>query len=243
MKPDDVIVATPPGCCEPSLAVAAARAGARGFLDLEGAGDLDAALAAVATMERYAPDRFGVRLGCDDGALAEGLLASRSAKWRWVLLAGGSAAGPAARFREAGIEVLVEAVSVAEARRAQAAGAAGLVLKGQEAGGRVGTETAFILLQHWLHDAKSSDGGTPPVWVQGGIGLNTAAACLAAGAAGIVLDSQLLLAREAQPSDRDRAWLGAFDGSETVCLGECFGEAYRFHVRRGMQAVDRKSVV
>ena len=35
-----------------------------------------------------------------------------------------------------------------------------------------------------------------PVHVRGGIGLRTAAACRAGGAAGVVLDDQLALARE-----------------------------------------------
>ena len=35
-----------------------------------------------------------------------------------------------------------------------------------------------------------------PVWAQGGIGEHTAAACIAGGAAGVVLDSQLALVRE-----------------------------------------------
>lgn len=231
---------TPPGLHEPSLAIAGARCGARGVLDLEGAVDVEAALAAVAAMERHVPDRFGIKIGQDDRALAQRLLAGRSAKWRWVVIAGGAGAdldASVAAFREAGIEVVLEAVSVAEARRARALGVSGLILKGQEAGGRVGTETAFVLLQRWLREAAEG-GGSPPVWVQGGIGLNTAAACLAAGATGIVLDSQLLLARETPLPDRDREWLAAFDGSETVCLGECFGEAYRFHRRPGMPAID-----
>ncbi|WP_299566807.1 type I polyketide synthase, partial [Enterovirga sp.] len=211
------------------------------MLDLENAAGIDGALAAAAQLDRYVPDRFGIKIGSEDRALLARLLAGRSAKWRWAVLAGGAGPGQDASFAElraAGIEILVEAVNIAEARRALALGADGVILKGQEAGGRVGTETAFVLLQHWLREAQSSGLGAPGIWVQGGIGLNTGAACLAAGAAGVVLDSQLLLARDAGGPERDRAWLSAFDGSETVCLGECFGEGYRFHVRRGLQAID-----
>src|SRR5258708_3814335 len=46
--------------------------------------------------------------------------------------------------------VLVQVVSVAEARAAKAAGAAGLIAKGSESGGRVGEETALVLLQRLL---------------------------------------------------------------------------------------------
>ena len=83
---------------------------------------------------------------------------------------------------------------------------------------------------------------TLPVWVQGGIGLNTAAACLAAGADGVVLDSQLLLARETPVDEKARRSLTVFDGSETICLGERLGEAYRFYSCPGMSAIEELSM-
>ncbi|HLQ22864.1 MAG TPA: beta-ketoacyl synthase N-terminal-like domain-containing protein, partial [Gemmatimonadales bacterium] len=79
------------------------------------------------------------------------------------------------------------------------------------------------------------------MWVQGGVGLNTAAACLAGGAAGVVLDSQLLLARETPLDEAARQRLTAFDGSETACLGERLGDAYRFYSRPGLAAVEELS--
>ena len=80
------------------------------------------------------------------------------------------------------------------------------------------------------------------MWVQGGIGLNTAAACLAAGADGVVLDSQLLLARETPVDEKARRSLTVFDGSETICLGERLGEAYRFYSCPGMSAIEELSM-
>jgi NAD(P)H-dependent flavin oxidoreductase YrpB (nitropropane dioxygenase family) len=68
------------------------------------------------------------------------------------------------------------------------------LLKGQEAGGRFGSETTFVLLQRWLAERGDS---AIPVWVQGGIGLNRAAACIAVGPAGVVLDCQLARAPRA----------------------------------------------
>ena len=243
MKTDDVIVLTRPGACDAAIAVAGARAGARAFLDLENAADIEAALAAAAVTGRLAPSGFGIRLGEDDEALAARLLADPPVGWRRALLGGEAAAGRVASFRAAGIEIVVEAVSVAEALDARAAGADGIVLKGHEAGGRIGDETAFVLFQHWLHETKGAAGPALPVWVQGGIGLNTSAACLAAGAAGVVLDSQLLLTREAKPSERERERLTAFDGSDTVCLGESLGAPYRFHLRRDCPAVEELSAL
>src|SRR5207249_1017575 len=119
--------------------------------------------------------------------------------------------------------VLVEAVTLDEATLAEGLGADGVVLKGHEAGGRVGPETSFILLQRWRAHARTDRQKSLPVWVQGGVGANTAAACLAAGAAGVVLDAQLLLARESPLGESARARVAAFDGSETQCLGERLG--------------------
>lgn len=245
MKPDDVIVLAREGAGGAPLAVAAARAGARGFLDLENADDADAALAALATMERGVPERFGIRIGGGDRPLARRLLEARTGKWREVLLAAGDddLAGSAELFRRAGIEVFAEAASVAEAQRARSAGIARIVLKGHEAGGRVGDETAFVLLQHWLHAAQASGDEAAAVWVQGGVGLHTAAACLAGGAAGVVLDHQLLLARESQLPESEREWIGAFDGSDTACLGESLGAPYRFHLQRGAAAIEELGAV
>ena len=78
MIPNDVIVLTPPGLCDPSLAIAAARAGARGFLDLACANDGDA-LAAIAKADRFAPGSFGIKMGSSELSLAKKLLAKRPA--------------------------------------------------------------------------------------------------------------------------------------------------------------------
>jgi acyl transferase domain-containing protein/NAD(P)H-dependent flavin oxidoreductase YrpB (nitropropane dioxygenase family)/NAD(P)-dependent dehydrogenase (short-subunit alcohol dehydrogenase family) len=244
MNPQDVIALTPPGLCHPSLAVAACRAGARGMVDLEDAASPDVALAAMARLDRFVDGNFGIKIGRHNGSLVKHLMANSPARLAWVLLAGGESPDLETWigfFRGRHIEVFVEAVSLAEARWAEALGADGLILKGQEAGGRVGTETAFILLQRWLAYRRDPNHPGLPVWVQGGVGLNTAAACLAGGAAGVVLDSQLLLARETPINEAARQRLTAFDGSETTCLGERLGEAYRFYSRPGLAAVEELS--
>src|SRR5262249_53745681 len=133
MIPNDVIVLTPPGLCDPSLAIAAARAGARGFLDLECAADIDAALAALAKADRFVSAKFGIKIGSNEHLLAKKILAAPPAKLAWVLLTdhGGRDLSAAINsFARAGVDVLLEAVDLAEARRAEALAIAGLVLKG-----------------------------------------------------------------------------------------------------------------
>jgi acyl transferase domain-containing protein/NAD(P)H-dependent flavin oxidoreductase YrpB (nitropropane dioxygenase family)/NAD(P)-dependent dehydrogenase (short-subunit alcohol dehydrogenase family) len=234
----DVIALTPQASLDPALAIAGCRAGARGFLDLEYVADLDRALSSLQRLELHTSSSFGVKFGRTGGQLLPHLGSKRLA---WVLLAGGDhpeLAAWVAQLRKQQITILFEAVSLAEAELGLGLGVDGIVLKGQEAGGRVGKNSAFLLLQQW-HQRQSvlETGPSFPVYVQGGIGLNTAVACAAAGAAGVVLDAQLLLARESPLSEAERRQLAVFDGSETICLGEHLGESYRIYSRPGLAAV------
>ena len=109
------------------------------------------------------------------------------------------------------LPVLVQVCSVAEAEQALRAGAAGLIAKGQESGGRVGDESSYVLLQRIVPLAEKAG---RPVWCQGGIGLNTAAGVFAAGAFGVVLDAILALYPESSLPDEVKAQVLAMDGSE-----------------------------
>ncbi|MGE5185528.1 MAG: beta-ketoacyl synthase N-terminal-like domain-containing protein, partial [Acidobacteriota bacterium] len=114
-----------------------------------------------------------------------------------------------------GRRVLAEVTSLDEARAAIAAGCAGVIAKGCEAGGRVGDETTFVLVQRLVAALDV------PVWAQGGIGEHTAAACIAGGAVGVVLDTQLALVRESSLPAAVRAAIAAMDGSETAIVDGC----------------------
>jgi acyl transferase domain-containing protein/NAD(P)H-dependent flavin oxidoreductase YrpB (nitropropane dioxygenase family)/NAD(P)-dependent dehydrogenase (short-subunit alcohol dehydrogenase family)/acyl carrier protein len=114
------------------------------------------------------------------------------------------------------LPVLAQVCSVEEVRRAMQAGAAGLIAKGQESGGRVGDESSFVLLQRIMallaEEGRASD--PVPVWCQGGIALNTAAAAFAGGAFGIVIDSILASLPECGLPDEIKSQILAMDGSE-----------------------------
>ena len=245
----DVLVLTPAGTGVASVAIAACRAGARGFLDLEHVADSPAVSEALDQLARFAPDGFGVKLGRSGGAWLPSLLADESegpvesaSRWshcREVILAGGEQPEWIewiACFRRRQIRVLLECITIAEARRAAELDIDGLILKGQESGGRIGEDTTFILLQRWHAAVTAGEIRNLPVYAQGGIGLHTAAACITAGAAGVVLDNQLLLTRESPLPESARARLLAFDGSETQCLVGDSGETYRCFARPGSAA-------
>ncbi|MFX0578322.1 SDR family NAD(P)-dependent oxidoreductase [Nocardia nepalensis] len=118
--------------------------------------------------------------------------------------------------------VLIEVISHVEARAAVAAGADGLIARGCEGGGRVGRSTTFVLMQQLLADSRI----TVPIWAAGGIGVRTAAAAIAGGAAGVVLDVQLALTTEMDLPSEVSSAIRAMDGSETAVVG-----GYRFYVR------------
>jgi acyl transferase domain-containing protein/NAD(P)H-dependent flavin oxidoreductase YrpB (nitropropane dioxygenase family)/NAD(P)-dependent dehydrogenase (short-subunit alcohol dehydrogenase family) len=128
---------------------------------------------------------------------------------------------------------LVQVTSIVQARAAIKAGAHALIAKGQESGGLVGDESSFILLQRVLALPEL----TIPVWSQGGIGLHTAAAAIAGGAHGVVLDSQLALLNESTLNTDIKQAVRAMDGSETRLLG-----GYQLYNRPGLPIAEHSEL-
>ncbi|MEC4018581.1 polyketide synthase, partial [Streptomyces sp. H27-D2] len=215
----DLVIALTP-FEEPSARIVAAaeRAGALGLLDL--GRDPGRARHALAELTGLLPGPYGVRVpaGCPLGP--DDLPAGVDT----VLLTGSSiepAAGPrtgavAAWAAGGGRRVWAEVTTPREAVAAVAAGAAGIVVKGHEAGGRVGELTTFVLLQRVLADPAV----TVLVLAAGGIGPHTAAAAIAGGARGVVLDAQLALTTEGEAGLPGPvvAAIRAMDGSETTVV-------------------------
>ncbi|MDR2235327.1 MAG: SDR family NAD(P)-dependent oxidoreductase [Chryseobacterium sp.] len=108
------------------------------------------------------------------------------------------------------LSVICQVSSLEEAIKAEELGAKGIIVKGNEAAGLVGYESTFVLFQRVI--SKIS---TIPVWVQGGIGLHTAAAVKALGAAGVVLDSQLALFPESTVPKDIKELCSKLNGTET----------------------------
>ncbi|MGW2108770.1 SDR family oxidoreductase [Streptomyces sp. NPDC001948] len=219
-----IIGITPYGEPDAGLTLAVGRAGGLGVLDL-GAGDRRAR-EALARLRRTASGGFGVRVDAHcrltpadlapDGphtVVLAAAAASGEAGTAWTI------AGLTARFR-----VLVEVTGLEEARDALRAGAHGLIARGTECGGRIGELSTFVLLQRLLAAPEVNR----PVWACGGIGPRTAAAAVAGGAAGVVLDGQLALLAESALPEPVAAVLRTSDGSETVVRA-----GHRVLLRRG----------
>jgi NAD(P)H-dependent flavin oxidoreductase YrpB (nitropropane dioxygenase family) len=201
------------------LVLALCRAGALAVLDL--GRDLAVGRKALAQVAREAHDGFGVRVPEKTPWAPEEL----PARVEVVVLPAGA---PIARWKAR--EVLVQVRSLEEARAAVEGGADGLIVKGSESGGRVGEETTFVLLQ------RVAGAIDRPIWAQGGIGVHTAAAAIAGGARGVVLDSQLALVRESALPEAVKAALRGMDGSETIVLGE-----HRLYTRPDLPVARRKA--
>ncbi|MCU0233239.1 MAG: nitronate monooxygenase, partial [Thermoanaerobaculales bacterium] len=230
-----VMVSTPRGQNDPALAIAGSRAGAVGILDLGALADLDGARHALTELLRLGRTAVGLRVEAngDASAIAE-LVAALPPGAGWLVLApgigGAFAAAPQAAIasaRERGLNVLAEVSSRQDAEAALELGVQGLVAKGSEAGGRVDEETTFVLLQELLQHVDL------PVWARGGIGTHTAAACAAAGAAGVVLGDELVLLRESSLAPELRQAVAGMDGSETSVVGAELGRSFRFIARSG----------
>ncbi|REC44221.1 type I polyketide synthase [Chryseobacterium pennipullorum] len=115
--------------------------------------------------------------------------------------------------QKSSLNLICQVTSLEEARHAEQAGAQGIIIKGNEAGGQIGYESTFVLFQRIINEIKSI-----PVWVQGGIGLHTAAAVKALGATGVVLDSQLALFPESSVPKDIKDVCSKLNGTETKII-------------------------
>ena len=227
----DLSVVVPAGSAGTRIAASVAHAGGMPVLDLMTIGRAESVPGAIQDFRATPVERRGVLVDPDrldhvptDAGLAVAILASRIDGWESTDLA-----AIVVRARARAAKVFVEIVSREEGTFAVAAGADGLIVKGHEAGGRSGDETTFVLLQ------QTRDLGLPR-WARGGIGLHSMPACWIAGACGVVLDDQLLLADESELEAGLETRLRAADGSEAIRVTDRDGRGIRV-VRSSIDAI------
>ena len=229
-------VFTPAGLGDVSLAIAASRAGAVGIYNAELEPDASAVVARLQRLAEHARGVFGIKLDRLDDAVCRAIESrAAGAGLPWLVVdveAVGERAGWLAELRGRGTRVLVEVRSAAVAHDERlAAGIDGWLVKGNEAGGFVGEDASFILLQKWRRQTDL------PIYVRGGLTPHVAAACFAVGVAGGVLEAQLLLLDEVRLPQSLRTLIGNLAGSETVAVGDGeAGEYFRLLVRPGHKA-------
>ncbi len=208
-----VFVLNPSGIADPALALAGSRAGAVGVLNAEkpiASAELASALRELA----QAGKPFGLKWS---GAALPTCWGEASVpKPDWLILESARNTHLLEElqpYRAQGGRVLLEAVSWHEQWALLVTQMDGWWVKGHESGGVVGEESTFVLLQRFLQKTVL------PIYARGGIGLHSTAACWVGGAAGVVLDNQLLLLQESPLAETLRPWLQSVDGTETVLVG------------------------
>ena len=229
-----------PGIWDPSIPIAASRAGEVGLLDLTHLSDVSLTRWAVDRMNRLGGNAKGLVVHGRFGDVERAAHASVIEPEVVLLVPGHETAldevadawGSVARR----IGIVVNRPEEIELARHSKIDF--VVGKGHETGGIVGEDTAFILLQRLLRIQPRR-----PIYVWGGIGPHTAAACRIAGAAGVVLDWQLSLTRESPLPTEMKHRLACMDGSETVVVKGQDGKQLRLYDQPGMSAKDRLEAV
>ena len=217
-----VLYINPPLNGAPSLIEAVSRSGGLGIVDHVTAGPSDLQIAADVP--------YGVRVRLHDALT----FSVRSNVTLMVLpledVQDLASLAPEA-LKQAPVPVFVEVASADHAARAEKAGAAGLIAKGYEAPGWVSESCGFVLFQ------EIANASNLPVFLQGGIGLHTAAGATVAGAAGVVLDVHLALTEDStfDPSLKD--FLRGLGFPATVTLAEHTGKPLRVYSRVGTKIV------
>lgn len=223
------------GYPDPAIAIAANRAGGLGVLDLEFSDDITVAIRSIEAMVDTVINNYGIKFdGGNDHFISE-IISRLPDCFNTIFL---TMCRPEklhqhiSKFHELKKSVFVVVTSLEQAGLAEQMCADGLILKGNEAAGFVGEKTSFILLQQVVTKTLL------PVWVQGGIGLRTAAACYTAGASGIVLDSQLALTLESPLPESIKKIISRMDGRESICVGDGIGDSCRIFGRPGFPLID-----
>ena len=86
-SPFQFIIITPAGFPDPSLAIAASRAGELGVLDLEYTDDLSVALDALGELAHYGRNDFGIKIGPESEEILAKVISESYERLKTVILA------------------------------------------------------------------------------------------------------------------------------------------------------------
>lgn len=174
---------------------------------------------------------FGLRLSTPDPLLLEDLKEKAFSNLDLVVVPV-SKTDPLPRKTDLGeTKLLLEIRDIGLVDIIAAADPHALVLKGNEAAGQVSKYSSFILMQWYL---KNQD---RPVFIHGGVGRYTAAGMLAAGAAGFVMDTQVLLADEAPVSPAFKNLLAMVEEGDSTEISIQDKQVFRVFAKLGTKIV------
>ncbi len=176
--------------------------------------------------------RFGIRLSVTDNELIA-FLKKNTPKNLDAAVFTYRAPGELTDFSPEGIDFrfFIETVDIELGDKLAPISPSGIIVKGNEAPGKVSRYTSFVLMQWYM---KNTD---YPVIVHGGVGMYTAAGIFAAGACGVVLDNQLYLTKEAPLSPKFKELMGKLDENDSTVVGQSMNNQYRFFAKLGTKIV------
>ncbi|MFQ5980220.1 MAG: SDR family NAD(P)-dependent oxidoreductase [Candidatus Heimdallarchaeota archaeon] len=214
-----ILAYNPLGISDPSLAVAVSQSGGIGLIDLEGL-ERETGLTILEKINEMV-EKWGVRISNQEHVKA--VLDTQLAV-PIIVIAFDIDNAALEKLNVKGGTLLAEVVSLQEAQAKEWAD--GYIVKGCEAGGRIGEETSFVLCQQFSQTGLKFA-------LQGGIGLYTAASAFVGGASAIVLDGQLYLTSESPIPSSTKEFLSKIEDTDTVVLGESTSRPYRAFGRLG----------
>ncbi|MEM6415808.1 MAG: SDR family NAD(P)-dependent oxidoreductase [Pseudomonadota bacterium] len=218
-------------------AIATSRAGGIGVLDLQFCPDAAAVDQSINSILETRTGDIGLRVSRSNLEQLRAFAQRMENSEFWLILADQYTVDfvldRRAEFSHA--RILVEISNVAQLTWVGDAEDVSLIARGNEAGGWVGDDSTFILLQKLLRNQSR------PVFVQGASGPHAAAAAWTAGAAGVILDDQLLLMPESDVPLGIRRQIELCSGTDTLLVGERVGAPLRVISRPGFAAADRLS--
>jgi nitronate monooxygenase len=210
------------GAADATLASAVSGAGALGTIGLLPAPRLRAEIARARGLAPGRPIAVGLLLPFTRRAHVDVCVEQRPAA---AILFFGFAPAVVARLRAAGVYVMHQVGTAAEARRALGDGAEAIIVQGRQAGGHLlGVAPAL----HALRSVRDATDGAPLLLAGGVAGSEDVRDALNAGAAGVVCGSRFLLTHEshAHPGYKTRI-LGAPRTVETTLFGFGWPDRHR----------------
>ncbi|MBU8849611.1 MAG: acyltransferase domain-containing protein, partial [Desulfobacterales bacterium] len=174
---------------------------------------------------------FGIRLSTHDNELIEKIKQQQMMNLDLLIspLTKDDTPADFSNFSDTKIVLEIKDININD--RIKAVSPHALILKGNEAGGKVSKYSSFVLMQWYLKNSEL------PIFIHGGVGRYTAAGMFAAGVSGLVMDSQFLMTDEAPVSDNFKKLLAMVDESDSTEINYKGSDIYRVFAKLGTKIV------
>jgi len=174
---------------------------------------------------------FGIRLSTHDTVLIDKIKQLQLINLDVLIAPFPMADTPADFARFGDTKIVLEIKDINMNAQITAVSPHALILKGNEAGGKVSRYSSFILMQWYLKNSEF------PLFIHGGVGKYTAAGMFSAGVSGLVMDSQFLMTDEAPVSDNFKRLLAMVDESDSTEITWDGSDIYRVFAKLGTKIV------